>query len=158
MPFVMKGEVQGSSSTSGTQSNTLVGKDTGGDKLTVVEAGIDPGAGLALHIHPSVEIEVLGDRIIIPANMGITNQGMRAIHTHNFDGVLHVESPYPHQFYLADFFKIWGRNFNPQCIFEHCSDQDHSLKVYVNDIESNLIEDLPLVDKERIKIVYKKNQ
>jgi quercetin dioxygenase-like cupin family protein len=55
MPFVMKGEAQGSSSTSGTQSNTLVGKETGGDKLTVVEAGIDPGAGLALHIHPNYE-------------------------------------------------------------------------------------------------------
>ncbi|PKB72323.1 MAG: hypothetical protein BZY87_00590 [SAR202 cluster bacterium Io17-Chloro-G6] len=55
MPFVMKGEAQGGSSTSGTQSNTLVGKDNDGDNLTVVDAGIDPGAGLALHIHPHYE-------------------------------------------------------------------------------------------------------
>ncbi len=55
MPFVMKGEAQSGSSTSGTQSSTLVGKDNGGDNLTVVSAGIDPGAGLALHIHPNYE-------------------------------------------------------------------------------------------------------
>ena len=55
MPFVMKGEAQGGNSTSGTQTNTLVGKNNGGDNLTVVDAGIDPGAGLALHIHPGYE-------------------------------------------------------------------------------------------------------
>ena len=55
MPFVMRGEAEGGGSTSGTQSSTLVGKDNGGDNLTVVDAGIDPGAGLALHIHRGYE-------------------------------------------------------------------------------------------------------
>ena len=60
MPFVMKGEGQGGSSPSGNQlggiqTATLVGKDNGADNLTVVNAGIDPGAGLALHIHPNYE-------------------------------------------------------------------------------------------------------
>ena len=55
MAFVMKGETQAGGSTPGTQSSTLVGKDSGADNLTVVDAGIDPGAGLSLHIHPSYE-------------------------------------------------------------------------------------------------------
>jgi quercetin dioxygenase-like cupin family protein len=55
MPFIMNGEVQAGTSTIGTQTNTLVGKDNGGQNLTVVSAGIDPGAGLALHIHPGYE-------------------------------------------------------------------------------------------------------
>ena len=55
MPFIMNGEVQTGTSTTGTQMNTLVGKDNGGQNLTVVSAGIDPGAGLALHIHPGYE-------------------------------------------------------------------------------------------------------
>jgi len=55
MPFVMNVEVQAGTSTTGTQTNTLVGKDNGGQNLTVVSAGIDPGAGLALHIHPGYE-------------------------------------------------------------------------------------------------------
>ena len=59
MPFVMKGEARAGSSASGTQSNTLVGKENGGDNLMVVNAGIDPGAGLALHIHPNYEEAML---------------------------------------------------------------------------------------------------
>ena len=55
MPFVMKGEAQRGNSATGTQSKTLVGKDNGGGNLTVVDAGIDPGVGLALHIHPNYE-------------------------------------------------------------------------------------------------------
>ncbi len=59
MPFVMKGEAQGGRFTSGTQANTLVGKDNGGKNLTVVDAGIDPGAGLSLHSHPNYEEAML---------------------------------------------------------------------------------------------------
>ena len=55
MPFVMKDEPHGGGSAPGTQSSILVGKDNGGKNLTVVNARIDPGAGLALHIHPSYE-------------------------------------------------------------------------------------------------------
>ena len=55
MPFVMKGEAQAGGSTSGTQSKTLVGRDNGAHNLTVLDAGIDPGAGLSLHIHPNYE-------------------------------------------------------------------------------------------------------
>ena len=55
MPFVMNGEVQAGTSTTGTQTNTLVGKDNGGQNLTVVSAELDPGAGLSLHIHAGYE-------------------------------------------------------------------------------------------------------
>ena len=55
MPFLVKGEAIGVNSSSGTQSDILVGKDNGGERLTVVEAGIDPGAGLGLHVHPGYE-------------------------------------------------------------------------------------------------------
>ena len=55
MPFVMNGKVQAGTSTTGTQTNTLVGKDNGGQNLTVVSAELDPGAGLALHIHAGYE-------------------------------------------------------------------------------------------------------
>ena len=59
MPFVMKEPAEGGGSTAGTQSKTLVGKDAGGDNLTVVNAVIAPGAGLALHIHPNYEEAML---------------------------------------------------------------------------------------------------
>ena len=67
MPFVMKGDAQPGSSTSGTQAVTLVGKDNGGNNLPVVDAGIEPGAGLALHIHPGYEeatLVVEGNKVL----------------------------------------------------------------------------------------------
>ena len=89
MPFVMKGDAQPGSSTSGTQAVTLVGKDNGGKNLTVIDAGIEPGAGLALHVHPGYEEATLvaaldgetrtlgpGDLLLAPAGAKhtITNQ------------------------------------------------------------------------------------
>ena len=55
MPFLIKNEARGPISSSGTQPTILVGKDSGGERLTVIEAGIDPGAGLDLHVHPGYE-------------------------------------------------------------------------------------------------------
>ena len=112
---------------------------------------------LALHIHPVIEIVISGNSYPIPANIGITNQGMAVMHTHDSSGNLHVESPYPHQFYLRDFFTIWGMNLNSTCIFLYCEDTEHTLHFYVNDLESELRENLPLYDKDRIRIVYESN-
>ena len=55
MPFLTKKEALRTVSSSGTQPIVLVGKDRGGERLTVVEAGIDSGAGLDLHVHPGYE-------------------------------------------------------------------------------------------------------
>ena len=107
MPFVMKGEAQGGSSTSGTQSNILVGKDNGGNNLTVVNAGIDPGAGLALHIHPYYEeamlvvegnIEaVLGGetRILGPGDLLLAPAGVKHTITNQSDKPARVLAIYP---------------------------------------------------------------
>lgn len=113
---------------------------------------------IQLHIHPSLEIEILNQQFPVPQYIGITKKGMMVIHTHTADGILHVESPEPRTFYLADFFRIWGQNFNSTCIFDYCSDDNHTLNVYVNDQESNLYENIVLKDKDRIKIVYAEAQ
>ena len=55
MPFLMKKDARRASYSPGAQSTTLVSKDNGGERLTVVEAGIHPGAGLSVHIHPDYE-------------------------------------------------------------------------------------------------------
>ncbi len=107
MPFVMKGEGQSGSSTSGTQSSTLVGKDNGGENLTVVNAGIDPGAGLALHIHPNYEeatlvlegnIEaVLEDetRVLGPGDLLLAPAGVKHTITNQSDKPARVLAIYP---------------------------------------------------------------
>ncbi len=113
---------------------------------------------LALHIHPTLEIAILSEKRVIPANIGISNRGLRVIHAHHPDGVVHAGSPVPHQFVLADFFAIWGKTLTRECVFEYCVDGDHVLEMLVKDERSDLFGTLPLREQDRIKIVYRKKQ
>ncbi len=111
---------------------------------------------LALHDHVDLEIEFLGEPFPVPPNTGISAKGMRVTHTHDGSGKLHVEGPYSHQFYLRDFFTIWGKQFNSTCLFNECIDENYTLEFFVNDQPNKLYEALPLRDDDKIKIVYRK--
>lgn len=124
------------------------------DVIDLINVNLKEHKNLALHIHPTLQIEIEGEQIQMPANIGISTSGMRVMHTHDGTGKIHIESPYPYQFHLKDWFTIWGRNFNSTCILESCVDESHILKVYVNDIENNLYGDIPLRDGDIIRIVY----
>lgn len=113
---------------------------------------------LALHTHTELHIEILGKNETIPQNIGISNKGMRFIHTHDSSGELHLEPLYPHQFFLKDAFFIWTKNFNNSCIFEYCSNSTHVMNVYVNGVKSIDPENLPLEDHDIVKIVYEKRK
>ena len=124
-------------------------------KPDILSVNLAEHKSLALHIHPFLEIEINGENYPIPVNTGISAAGMRVIHTHDSTGKLHIESPYPHQFYLPDFFKIWGKPFNQSCIFEYCANASHALSVFVNGIEAAEA-NIPLKDGDRIRVVYGK--
>jgi len=109
---------------------------------------------VAFHIHTVLEIYILGKKQVIPKNAGIPRGCMHVIHTHDKTGQLHIESPYYHQFHLKDFFTIWGKTFNRNCVFEYCVDENHILSFFVNGIESDDYENLPLRDGDVIRIVY----
>ena len=109
---------------------------------------------LALHIHTTLQIEILGENYTLPENIGVSEYGMRVIHTHKEPNILHIESPYAHQFYLRDFFKIFGRIFNETCIFDSCVNSKNELRLYVNGVETHQFENTPLYDGQTIEIVY----
>ena len=90
----------------------------------------------------------------IPANIGISSAGMKVVHTHDTTGTIHVETPYPTQLHLRDFFTIWNKMFNSTCIFENCKDESHELLMFVDGEENTEFENLPLQDKQQIKIGY----
>lgn len=121
----------------------------------ILEYNLKAHTNLAMHIHPWIEIEIEGEKIDIPANIGISDRGMRVIHTHDGSGELHIESPYEHQFYLRDFFTIWGKSFNSKCILDYCVDEDHDIVMIVNGLQSSEFENLPLRDQDKIKIVFR---
>lgn len=67
---------------------------------------------LAVHIHPVMSITVDGAPETLPANIGVTPGCMAEIHTHEADGVIHVETISTDRLTslsLADFFAVWGQ-------------------------------------------------
>jgi hypothetical protein len=109
---------------------------------------------LALHIHPQIILTFNKENLAIPAGIGISPNGMRVIHTHEPDGNLHIESPFPYQFSLGDFFTIWEKRLTAECVFQYCTNDSHILRFYVNGEETTLGPDIPLYDLDKIEIVY----
>ncbi len=108
----------------------------------------------AVHIHPHLEIEILGKTQVIPAGIGLSQSFHESIHTHDLSGEIHVESPVLREFYLSEFFSVWKKSFNETCIMEYCIDENHTMSFYVNEVKSDHYGSLLLRDLDRIKIIY----
>ncbi|WP_306322175.1 MULTISPECIES: hypothetical protein [unclassified Streptomyces] len=94
---------------------------------TDVEAGVR-AAGLemldseklTMHIHPHLTVYADGDRVTVPADLGIDRSGEKPryspLHTHDTSGTVHVESATWQDFTLGQLFAEWG--VRPQCLAE----------------------------------------
>jgi hypothetical protein len=72
------------------------------------------GHDAAYHIHSQLTIRLPdGSTAEVPPNIGINQNCMYWLHTHDPDGQLHVEAPDETLATLADFLEIWRRSTNP---------------------------------------------
>ncbi len=106
------------------------------------------------HIHPELAIFVDGTQIAIPQNLGVNATGMTAIHTHDEEGVIHVEAPIQKDFTLGDFFAVWGKDFSAAKLFDKAVDATHEIVVTVNGERVQTYENTILRDKDKIVISY----
>ncbi len=123
-------------------------------KEEIISINLRDHKDLAMHIHPSLSIVIKGTVIPIPDGIGISPAGLRVIHTHGSDGRLHLESPYETEFLLEDFFTIWGKRFDEQCILDACVDERHTLTVKVNGQVDTRYGKIPLRNHDTIIIEY----
>jgi len=66
----------------------------------------------ALHHHIELYIYVDGNPVVVPANIGLSNQAASPLHTHDDTGLVHVESADPNfQPVLGQFMDVWGPYF-----------------------------------------------
>lgn len=65
--------------------------------------------GAVLHIHAHVALFVNGKQLAIPRNIGIVGKCLYWVHTHDAEGIIHMESPKYRSFTLGDVFRIWGQ-------------------------------------------------
>jgi len=72
------------------------------------------GNGLAYHWHTTLTITSGGNQVTIPGSIGISFTCMVVLHTHNADGVIHIEPDTAEQarvYTIGDFFTVWGKPF-----------------------------------------------
>lgn len=83
---------------------------------------------------------------------------MTNIHTHDASGQLHwevMQGPVTKdEILLGDFFGIWGKTFNKDCIFDSCNSSSGTVKMFVNGKENTDFENYQVKDKDNIEIRY----
>jgi hypothetical protein len=111
----------------------------GADSEAYVQAAGLPFASemLTVHYHAHLDINVDGKTVTVPPYIGfVTNRqsviGLAPLHTHQDDGIIHIENSVPATFYLGQFFIEWGVRFTPTCLGAYCSGKAKELAVFVD--------------------------
>jgi hypothetical protein len=114
-----------------------------------------PSPGEALHIHSRVELYVHGERVPVPAEIGITSDVESSLHTHDATGVVHVESSEQRTFTLGQFFDVWGVRLTQSCFGAYCNGDEGTLRVFVNgEPIDGSIRTVPLRDQTEIVLTF----
>ncbi len=106
---------------------------------------LDPNIPLVQHIHVRLHIFIDGRQQTIPAKIGLTRSRARAIHTHEADGVIHMETQDLTQYTLKDFFDVWGQPIERP---------GYTLTMTVNEKANQEYGALVLIDNQRIVLTY----
>lgn len=124
---------------------------------------------IIIHMHASLRIIVHGEPVTIPEGIGmvpslyhthvldrygIQNPKTYPLHTHDTSGIIHIESNDIKTFTLGQFFDVWGKRFDENCILDKCNDGANRVTMYVNGIENSDFEDYVLKNNDIITIVY----
>lgn len=109
-----------------------------------------------IHWHANLRIKILGQDQSISTNIGI-GIAHQPIHTHESDGVIHMEFSglvKKDNIKLSRFFKIWGKTFNENCIFDKCNGAEGQIKMFVNGEQNYEFENYIMQNEDKIEIVF----
>lgn len=112
-----------------------------------------------LHWHSVLSIDILGESQVIPAGLGLERLPHNPMHTHDRDSVIHMEYAglvRNTDLQVGKFFKVWGKTFDQNCIFDNCSGPDGQLKMLVNGKENLEFENYIMRDNDKIEIIFEK--
>jgi hypothetical protein len=101
-----------------------------------------------LHWHPELVIYTKGVKQKMPSNLGINGSFMAPVHTHEADGVVHLEFQglvKKSDITLGKFFKSWGKDINSF---------GANVKMTVNGKENTELGNYIMQDKDKIELNY----
>lgn len=103
----------------------------------------------SLHFHPELTVFVEGEKVEIPANLGI-GAVHNPMHTHDTSGVIHLEFQglvRRDGLKLGKFFEVWGRDF---------MEFGPSVTMTVNGKENTKLQNYVMGDGDKIELHYSK--
>ena len=109
-----------------------------------------------IHWHPKVSISIKGEKITVPAGIGI-GAVHSPMHTHEADGTIHVEYGGVVRQYditLGKFFNTWGKDFSSTSIMNNTSGDGGVLRMTVNGENNTEFENYPMKDGDKIEIIF----
>lgn len=104
-----------------------------------------------IHWHTDVEINIKGQKQIIPANIA------GGVNTHDASGQLHweVRGPvYTDQLKLSVFFKTWGKNFDSQQLLESKNGSEGQVKMTVNGQPNTEFDNYVVKENDKIVLTF----
>lgn len=111
------------------------------------------------HTHTQLTIIQDGKIIPIPQNIGIFDNCMHPLHTHDATGLIHMEYPITVPFYLGDFFDVMGTIFNDHQIGAIKISDGYKITVFKNGkIVKDMYRFILLLDLDKIKIRIDKSK
>jgi hypothetical protein len=124
-----------------------------------VAAGVptmsDTSAG-GEHIHPRLAVYVRGEQVPLPANIGVDPaqppQSMAGLHTHEGDGLIHVENAAEPT--LGQFFEIWGVPFSATELGPYKAGESEQVRMWADGTPSAEFGDLVMEDGQQIVISF----
>lgn len=109
------------------------------------------------HQHALLKVVADGKDVPVPDKIGTYTGGMASLHTHDADGLIHVEAGETYPFTLGQFMNVWGVKFTKDQLGGFKNTADKTVQVYVNGM---IVEDpftYQLKQKDKIVIGYGKN-
>lgn len=112
-----------------------------------------------VHWHAELSIVVNGEKVNIPANIGIPVGIAHPsnMHTHAEDNVIHIEVGgivKKDDARLKNFFEQWEKDFTKDAILGNAATGSSTLTMRVNGIDNTEFENYVLRDGDKIEIVY----
>ncbi len=107
------------------------------------------------HVHSHLDVFVDGQRQQVPANIGILSSPscLFWLHTHDTDGIIHVEAPQTRNFTLGQFLNIWNQTRDPNGLFDSVSDKNATAYVNGDQFVGNY-RDIQLESRKQIVLAY----
>jgi hypothetical protein len=100
-----------------------------------IEAMGLPAVGAeTFHLHASLRVYVDGKPVPVPQNIGIDSatQTIASLHTHDAEGIVHMEADSEFDFTLGQFMAVWGVAFSKDRLGSLTPKGDKQLQVYLN--------------------------